>query len=123
MTSHFTLLIYSLIFLLACGRHLLKKNRIVGGEDARSGKWPWQASLQMGAHGHVCGASVITKRWLVSAAHCFLDSDSVRYGVVMLAPRNPLLIAWCGSALASTCGPMSRQMIYLCICTSLFLFF
>uniref|UniRef100_A0A8B9SD03 Peptidase S1 domain-containing protein n=1 Tax=Apteryx owenii TaxID=8824 RepID=A0A8B9SD03_APTOW len=61
---------------LSCGRHWLKKNRIVGGEEARSGKWPWQASLQMGAHGHVCGASVISNRWLISAAHCFLDSDS-----------------------------------------------
>ncbi|XP_004938354.1 suppressor of tumorigenicity 14 protein homolog isoform X3 [Gallus gallus] len=63
----------------SCGRNLFKKNRIVGGEDAQSGKWPWQASLQIGAHGHVCGASVISKRWLLSAAHCFLDSDSIRY--------------------------------------------
>ncbi|XP_008947142.1 PREDICTED: transmembrane protease serine 7-like [Merops nubicus] len=65
----------------ACGRHQFRKNRIVGGADARSGKWPWQASLQMGGHGHVCGASVISSKWLISAAHCFLDSDSVRYSI------------------------------------------
>ncbi|KAF2986915.1 hypothetical protein EK904_008843, partial [Melospiza melodia maxima] len=58
--------------------HQLRKNRIVEGEDARYEKWPWQASLQMGAHGHVCGAFVISNRWLISVTHCFLDPDSAR---------------------------------------------
>uniref|UniRef100_A0A674H9U2 Peptidase S1 domain-containing protein n=1 Tax=Taeniopygia guttata TaxID=59729 RepID=A0A674H9U2_TAEGU len=72
------------VLLLTCGRPQLKKTRIVGGEDARSGKWPWQASLQMGARGHVCGASVISNKWLISAAHCFLDSDSARHEEIIL---------------------------------------
>ncbi|KAK9402253.1 TMPRSS7: Transmembrane protease serine 7 [Crotalus adamanteus] len=67
--------------LLACGKSQIKKFRIVGGEESRPGKWPWQASLQLGTSGHICGGSVISNRWLVSAAHCFQDSESIRYSI------------------------------------------
>uniref|UniRef100_W5LV83 Peptidase S1 domain-containing protein n=1 Tax=Lepisosteus oculatus TaxID=7918 RepID=W5LV83_LEPOC len=53
----------------ACGRAPLS-SRIVGGESALSGYWPWQASLHRNG-AHTCGGTLINTQWVLTAAHCF----------------------------------------------------
>lgn len=65
-------------FFAGCGTRPRKRTKIVGGTDAGAGSWPWQVSLQMDRYGHVCGATLVSNRWLISAAHCFQDSDAIK---------------------------------------------
>ncbi|XP_021263726.1 chymotrypsin-like protease CTRL-1 [Numida meleagris] len=44
--------------------------RIINGQSAVSGSWPWQVSLQTRSRSHFCGGSLINENWVVTAAHC-----------------------------------------------------
>ncbi|XP_063293409.1 chymotrypsin B-like [Pelobates fuscus] len=55
--------------------------RIVNGEEAVPGSWPWQVSLQDRTGWHFCGGSLIGENWVVTAAHCGVQaSDKVVLG-------------------------------------------
>ncbi|XP_066579276.1 serine protease 53 [Amia ocellicauda] len=54
---------------LTCGQASLNP-RIVGGGPAQAGYWPWQVVLYKNGR-FICGGSLISSEWVLSAAHCF----------------------------------------------------
>ena len=43
--------------------------RIVGGNEAPKGAWPWQALITSRGFGF-CGGTLVDAQWVVTAAHC-----------------------------------------------------
>ncbi|KAM8969105.1 polyserase-2-like [Sarcophilus harrisii] len=58
-----------------CGQPL-HRDRIVGGSDASLGKWPWHVSVSRKGK-QLCGGTLISKSWVLSAAHCVMSSHSL----------------------------------------------
>merc|ERR1712136_595265 len=47
--------------------------KIVGGTDAEKGDWPWQigyAAMRGSSFSIVCGGTLISTKWAITAAHC-----------------------------------------------------
>nr|XP_006818365.1 PREDICTED: uncharacterized protein LOC100377183 [Saccoglossus kowalevskii] len=77
-----------------CGSIPSSSNRIVGGDNAVPGSWPWQVSLQFEGS-HFCGGVIIDEQWILTAAHCaFIEGKDVLpvdpHLVVALAGVNDL---------------------------------
>ncbi|XP_076607212.1 transmembrane protease serine 2 [Chaetodon auriga] len=61
---------------IECGQSsAAPSSRIVGGIQAVNGAWPWQVSLQIYDQ-HICGGSIISPYWILSAAHCFQNMNA-----------------------------------------------
>lgn len=68
-----------------CGYSNVTHRRIVGGTPAKLGSFPWMAligySNDLGETSFKCGGSLITKKHVLTAAHCLKsDLSSVRLG-------------------------------------------
>uniref|UniRef100_A0A8C2IFI1 chymotrypsin n=1 Tax=Cyprinus carpio TaxID=7962 RepID=A0A8C2IFI1_CYPCA len=65
---------------LGCGVPAIKPqtigSRIVNGQNAISGSWPWQVSLQLPNGFHFCGGSLINQNWVLTSAQCAVQGHS-----------------------------------------------
>lgn len=84
--------------------------KVIGGEVAADGAWPWQVALMINGapispEGQFCGGSMVLDQWVLTAAHCVHMADSngvysdlapqsinVLVGTNVLAPRSGDLV-------------------------------
>uniref|UniRef100_A0A670JF73 Acrosin n=1 Tax=Podarcis muralis TaxID=64176 RepID=A0A670JF73_PODMU len=77
-----------------CGRRPLASShssslQMGGGVNTLPGTWPWMVSIRTpfrSGYQHTCGGSLISAKWILTAAHCFRDKSHL---VVHSCPPLP----------------------------------
>jgi secreted trypsin-like serine protease len=59
-----------------CSRRPATTTRIFGGERASPYTWSWAISLRNGSS-HFCGGSILNERYIITAAHCLVNINSL----------------------------------------------
>ena len=59
---------------LGCGNPAIQGIRVIAGKTAVRGSWPWQILLSFNNF-PMCGGSLISPNWVVTAAHCVSGNE------------------------------------------------
>lgn len=79
-----------------CGRPRIAHRRVVGGENAGFGQYPWQALIRIGRSR--CGGALINSRNVVTAGHC-----------IQRAPAHQIRVFLGEYTLYNSIEPLPRQ--------------
>ncbi|XP_040067976.1 enteropeptidase-like [Ixodes scapularis] len=70
-----------------CGRRGVPdtvSERIINGTEATPGSWPWMVALYTADDKFVCGGVLISRQFVLTAAHCYWDKNTPGYLSVRL---------------------------------------
>jgi secreted trypsin-like serine protease len=69
-----------------CSRnHVDIRARLLGGETAASHTWGWATSIRNSNGMHICGGTILSKDFIITAAHCFrtIPTEQSSYSIVV----------------------------------------
>lgn len=69
-----------------CSRHNVNVDlRILSGETVVAHSWGWAASMRNSYGEHICGGTILSKTFILTAAHCFqgTSEESLPYSIIV----------------------------------------
>ncbi|XP_017065261.1 chymotrypsin-1 [Drosophila eugracilis] len=95
-----TLALGLLIFGLILSTEASPQGRILGGEDAVQGEYPWTASVRYNK-AHVCSGAIINQRYVLTAAHCVSSVSITPVDASTLAVRVGTINQYAGGTIVN----------------------